>query len=85
MNKFKDNKLLILQEMERIVSMELEIINIDPHIEEHINEYLIDMREKRNARKLKYLRLELKKWIEQMASEERKLKIEQKYDQAKIH
>lgn len=85
MNKFKDNKLLILQEMERIVSTELEMINIDPHIEEHINEYLMDMREKKNLRKLKYLRLELKKWIDQMASDERRLKIEEKYAQAKIH
>lgn len=66
MLKFKDNKLELLRELRRMLSDDINNVAVNVDLEEEVADFLTEVTDKRRARRLKLVRKELDKWIQEM-------------------
>lgn len=66
MLKFKDNKLELLRELRRMLTEDINNVDVNVDLQEDVADFLADVTDKRRHRRLKLVRKELDKWIEEM-------------------
>lgn len=68
MFKFKKDRVLLLKALRDLVN---ESMDVNPLLEEDVSEFLTELTNKRNARRLKIIRRELDKWITEMIHQQK--------------
>jgi hypothetical protein len=66
MIKFRNNKLELLKELQKIVSQEMSNAKMNVEFEQDVAEFLTEVVDKKRFRRLKMIRRELDSWIEEM-------------------
>jgi len=70
MMKFKNNKLELFKELRKLVTENLNNANVNVDLEYEVAELLTEITDKRKLRRLKLVRKELDKLIEQLSEKE---------------
>lgn len=65
MFKFKKDRVLLLRELQQLVNESIDASKMNPQSDEEVSYYMIDVTDKRRARKLKVIKQELEKWIKE--------------------
>jgi hypothetical protein len=63
MNKFRQDRLVLLKALFGLVNEALDNSDINPYIEQDVAEFLTEIKDKRHKRNLKIIRRELDRWI----------------------
>jgi hypothetical protein len=70
MLNFKKNKVLLLRVLRDLVTEHMDNASINSYLEQEVAEFLIEIKDKRRIRKLKQIRKELDKFIEETKNNE---------------
>jgi hypothetical protein len=79
MFKFKKDRILLLKALREIVAENMEASDIDPRIDEDVSEYMIEVTDKKRARRLKMMMKELDKLIIEMLQTKKIMEVERRY------
>lgn len=71
MMKFKKDKVELLKELRKLVTDNLDNAGVKVDLEYEVAELLTEVTDKRRFRRLKMVRRELDKWIDELASEQK--------------
>ena len=65
MLKFKKDRVLLLRALRELVTENMDNADINSYLEEEVAEFIIEIKDKRRFRRLKLIRKELDKFIEE--------------------
>lgn len=82
--KFKNDRILLLRMLREIVKKQIEAGSLNTFIEEDVSNYLMDVTDKRQVRKLKKIMNEVDKWLKDMVKISKLEREETLYNQAKM-
>ena len=75
---FKKDKILLLKALRELVSEDMENSEINPYMDQEVSEFMIEITDKRRVRRLKSMRKELDKYIEEIEEERRLIEKEKR-------
>lgn len=84
MQKFEKDKVVLLKTLQELVEDTILASTINPAVDEDVSEYITDLTNKRNHRKLKKLGKALDKYIKEVMNEERLKQQERLYNEVKL-
>jgi len=83
MLNFKKDRVLLLKALRDLVTEAVDDASISVELDEEVAEFLTKTKDKRRLRKLKMLRREVSKYIEEVASQKKLQEAERKHNEEK--
>ena len=84
MLKFKKDRLLLLKALRELVSEDMENSEINPHLDQEVSEFMIEITDKRRYKRLKSIRKELDKYIEEVTRDQKLMKEEKEFNEKQL-
>lgn len=74
MLKFKKNRVELLKALRDLITKSMDSASINPNFEEDVAEFFTEITDKRRCRRLRSMRKEVDKWIEELIASQKTLK-----------
>lgn len=81
---FKKDKILLLKALRELVSEDMENSEINPYMDQEVSEFMIEITDKRRLKRLKSMRKELDKYIDEVTLEQKLMKEEREYNEKQL-